>query len=252
MKTNDSEPFYVVIPARYGSSRLPGKPLADIGGKPMFMQVHDRAALSGASRVIVATDDQRIVEAAKRYGAEVMITADHHQSGTDRIAEVAERCAWSGDDIVVNVQGDEPLIPPELISQVAELLSSHADAAIATLTASLTSDQDFNDPNCVKVVTDQFGYAMYFTRAPIPFPRNRMLSGMARRHVGLYAYRVAKLKYLASASPCELEQVESLEQLRALWLGERIIVQDARVVPPHGVDTPADLESVRSLLDGAS
>jgi 3-deoxy-manno-octulosonate cytidylyltransferase (CMP-KDO synthetase) len=237
--------FIAVIPVRYASARLPGKPLADIGGRPMVEWVHERAAASGASRVIVATDDERIAEACARFDAHVELTAAHHASGTDRIAEVAHRAGWSDEQIVVNVQGDEPLVPPALIAQTAELLAARAEAAIATLTTPLAAAEEWRDPNVAKVVTDRDGWALYFSRAPIPHVRDGGVPVMAQRHIGLYAYRAGSLKKLAATPPCQLEEAERLEQLRALWLGMRIAVAEAYEPPPRGVDTEDDLAAVR-------
>jgi 3-deoxy-manno-octulosonate cytidylyltransferase (CMP-KDO synthetase) len=242
--------FVAVIPARYGSTRLPGKPLKDIAGKPMIEWVYMQAAASGASEVIVATDDERIVAACRAFGARAELTSAEHPSGTDRIAELARRLGWEDDRIVVNVQGDEPLISPLSIAQVARLLAWHPEAGIATLVAPLDSDSEFRDPNFAKVVTDRNGWALYFSRAPIPWPRD---GGMpfARRHIGLYAYRAAGLKAISAAEPCALELAEKLEQLRALWLGYRIIVADAVEPPSPHVDTEEDLEKIRRMLEGA-
>jgi len=240
--------FRVVIPARYASTRLPGKPLADIGGQPMLLHVYRRAVASGAAEVLIATDDDRIAEAARTHGARIEMTAAYHQSGTDRIAEVAARLQWRAEDIVVNVQGDEPLIPPSVIVQVARLLAENSTASIATLTTPLAHPAEFVDSNTAKVVVDREGFAMYFSRAPIPHPRDGGIPPGVRRHVGLYAYRVDALRMLASTPVCQLEAVEKLEQLRALWLGLKIVVADACEAPPGGVDTPADLEAVRALV----
>jgi 3-deoxy-manno-octulosonate cytidylyltransferase (CMP-KDO synthetase) len=201
--------FIVVIPARYASSRLPGKPLADIAGRPMIEWVYRRASESGAAQVIVATDDERIAAAARAFGADVELTSPDHPSGTDRIAEVAEKRGWAERQIVVNVQGDEPLIAPRVIAQAARLLEQRHAAAIATLTTPLTSESEFTDPNYAKVVTDRDGFAIYFSRAPIPWPRDGGVPPAAR-HVGLYAYRVGSLKAITSAPPCALEEVEKV------------------------------------------
>lgn len=246
MKNNGG--FFVVIPARYASSRLPGKPLEEIAGVPMVLRVYAQAEQSGAETVIIATDDERIAAVAEAAGARVEMTAEHHESGSDRIAELAAKLNWSTDRIVVNVQGDEPLIPPALIAQVAQLLVDRPDAAIATLATSFRTEQEFLDPNTAKVVTDREGYALYFSRAPIPFSRDGERSTILRRHVGLYAYRSGKLREISAAGPCELERIERLEQLRALWLGQRIAVADAVEEPPGGVDTQADLDAVRALF----
>ncbi|HVY67161.1 MAG TPA: 3-deoxy-manno-octulosonate cytidylyltransferase [Gammaproteobacteria bacterium] len=240
--------FIVVIPARYASTRLPGKPLKDIAGKPMIQWVYDQASQSGASQVIVATDDERIAAACRRFGAPVEMTSTEHASGTDRIAELVRRFGWHDEQIVVNVQGDEPLISPLCIAQTARLLGWHPEAAIATLTSPLTGEAEFRDPNFVKVVTDKHGWALYFSRAPIPWPRDGG-TPKTRRHVGLYAYRAGGLKTISAAPPCELENTEKLEQLRALWLGFRIIVADAVEPPSPHVDTEEDLAKIRVHLE---
>jgi 3-deoxy-manno-octulosonate cytidylyltransferase (CMP-KDO synthetase) len=240
--------FIAVIPARYGSTRLPGKPLMEIAGKPMIQWVYGRAAQSGASEVIVATDDERIAAACRKFGARAELTSGEHASGTDRIAELVRRHRWADEQIVVNVQGDEPLISPLCIAQTARLLAWHPAATIATLTAPLESEEQFRDPGFVKVVTDRDGWALYFSRAPIPWPRD---GGEPRavRHIGLYAYRSGGLKTISAAPPCALEEIERLEQLRALWLGLRIIVADAVEPPSPHVDTEEDLAKVRRYLE---
>jgi 3-deoxy-manno-octulosonate cytidylyltransferase (CMP-KDO synthetase) len=218
--------------------------------------VHERAVRSGAERVIVATDDERIAAACRAFGAEVELTRPEHASGTDRIAEVAERRGWPADAIVVNVQGDEPRLPPELVAQVAGLLAARADADIATLVTPIESEAEFRDPNIVKVAIDRNGNALYFSRAPIPWPRDSSGKGTwpprqnaaPRRHIGLYAYRVRSLAAMTAEPPCPLELEEKLEQLRALWLGQRIVVADALVHPPRGVDTAEDLAAARAAL----
>ena len=240
--------FTVVIPARYEAERLPGKPLADIAGKPMIIWVYEAARQSAAAEVIVATDDERVAAVCRAARARVELTAAHHASGTDRIAEVAARLAWQDDAIVVNVQGDEPLLPPRLIDQVAGLLERHESAALATLVSPVRDAAELADPNVVKVAADAAGYALYFSRAPIPYPRAGGLPDGARRHLGLYAYRAASLKILAAAPVCGLERAERLEQLRALWLGQRIAVADAWEAPPRGVDTEEDLAEARRLV----
>lgn len=240
--------FIAVIPARYGSTRLPGKPLKEIAGKPMIEWVYRQTVQSGASEVIVATDDERIVAACRKFGAPVELTSTEHASGTDRIAELARRLAWADEQIVVNVQGDEPLISPLCIAQAARLLGWHPQAAIATLTAPLGSEAEFKDPNFVKVVSDRDGWALYFSRAPIPWPRDGGQPA-ARRHIGLYAYRVASLKAISAAPPCALEETEGLEQLRALWLGLKIIVANAAEPPSPHVDTEEDLAKIRRYLE---
>ncbi|HEY5622143.1 MAG TPA: 3-deoxy-manno-octulosonate cytidylyltransferase [Gammaproteobacteria bacterium] len=244
-----SDEFFVVIPARYESSRLPGKPLADIGGRPMILRVYDKAVQSAAREVLVATDDERIADVCREAGAQVELTSSEHESGTDRIAEVANRRGWDDDDIVVNVQGDEPLLPPALVDQVAALLRDDPDAALATLMTPVRSEEDWRDPNGARVVVDRNGHALYFSRAPIPWPRDGHLPD-ARRHIGLYAYRVAALRELAKTPPCDLERIEKLEQLRALWLGMKIAVAVAVEDPPPGVDTQQDLDAVRARLKG--
>jgi 3-deoxy-manno-octulosonate cytidylyltransferase (CMP-KDO synthetase) len=244
--------FIVVIPARYASTRLPGKPLKDIAGKPMIQWVYEQAAHSGATEVIVATDDERIAAACRGFGARVELTATEHASGTDRIAELARRFDWSDEQIVVNVQGDEPLISPLCIAQTARLLAWHPQAAIATLVAPLDSEAEFRDPNFAKVVTDKDGWALYFSRAPIPWPREGALPKGVLRHIGLYAYRAGGLKTISAAPPCALEDTEKLEQLRALWLGLKIIVANAVEPPTPHVDTEEDLVKIRRFLERAA
>ncbi len=242
--------FIAVIPARYASTRLPGKPLKDIAGKPMIEWVYRQTVKSGASEVIVATDDERILAACRGFGAPVEMTATEHASGSDRIAELARRFAWDDDQIVVNVQGDEPLISPVCIAQTARLLGWHNQAAIATLMTSLQSEAEFRDPNLAKVVTDKDGWALYFSRAPIPWPRD---GGMptVMRHIGLYAYRAGSLRAISAAPPCDLELTEKLEQLRALWLGLKIIVAKAAEPPAPAVDTEEDLAKIRRYIENA-
>jgi 3-deoxy-manno-octulosonate cytidylyltransferase (CMP-KDO synthetase) len=240
--------FIAVIPARYGSTRLPGKALKEIAGKPMIEWVYRQTIQSGASETIVATDDERIAGVCRGFGARVELTSTEHASGTDRIAELARRFEWEEQQIIVNVQGDEPLISPLCIAQTARLLGWHSEAAIATLTVPLTSEEEFRDPNFAKVVTDKNGWALYFSRAPIPWPRDGGLPAV-QRHVGLYAYRAGSLRTISAAPPCALEQVEKLEQLRALWLGLRIIVATAVEPPSPHVDTEEDLAKVRRLLE---
>lgn len=250
--------FRVVIPARHASTRLPGKPLALIAGEPMIRHVHRIATLAGASEVIVATDDERIRAACAAFGAAVEMTDAGHASGTDRIAEVAARRRWAGEDIVVNVQGDEPMLPPALIAQAAGLLAATPGAAIATLATPIASEAEYADPNVVKVVARADGLALYFSRAPIPWDRDatavnppaRDRHRGARRHLGIYAYRVAALAALAAAPPAALELRERLEQLRALSMGLAIAVADAAESPGPGVDTALDLARVEALLRG--
>jgi len=242
--------FRIAIPARFGASRLPGKPLLDIAGRPLIEHVWRRALASGASEVVIATDDERIAATAEGFGAEVCMTRADHASGTDRLAEVADLREWPDDAIVVNLQGDEPLTPPALLDQVAARLAAATDAAIATLATSLAPHEQVGDPNLVKVVTDHAGYALYFSRAPIPFDRVQGTGAAgARRHIGIYAYRRAFLRDYARLSPAPIEQCESLEQLRALWHGYRIQVADAVELPAAGVDTHADIERVQAALE---
>jgi 3-deoxy-manno-octulosonate cytidylyltransferase (CMP-KDO synthetase) len=247
-----TDSFIAVIPARYASVRLPGKPLADIGGRPMIAWVHERALASGASEVVVATDDERVAEICARIGADVQLTAADHPSGSDRIAEVAAARGWPHNQIVVNVQGDEPLVPPALIAQVAALIANRPDAAIATLMTPIRSLEEWHDPNTAKVIVDRDGWALYFSRAAIPHARDGAgLPASAWRHIGLYAYRVGSLRLISAMPPCALEQIEKLEQLRALWLGRRIAVAEAVELPPRGVDTEDDLAAVRRILAAA-
>ncbi len=251
-----SSAFTVVIPARYASSRLPGKPLQEIAGKPMIQHVWQQACKSSAQRVLVATDDARIVEVCRGFGAEVLLTRAEHNSGTDRLAEVAVALGLAADAIVVNVQGDEPLIPPAIIDQVAANLAAHPEAAIATLAEPIDEAAALFNPNVVKVVSDLNGLALTFSRAPLPWARDafavdreRLPAAVPyRRHIGIYAYRTQFLHDFVAWGPCWLEDTECLEQLRALWHGVRIHVADALQAPPAGVDTPDDLERVRRLL----
>ena len=252
------QPFYVVIPARYASSRFPGKPLQDIAGQPMIQRVWQQAQKSGAEQLVIATDDQRIFDACTSFGAQVVMTRDDHESGTDRLAEVAAIMGWPDDAIVVNVQGDEPLIPPAVIDQVATNLAAHPEAAMATLAEPIADMATLMNNNVVKVLSDKNGLALTFSRAPLPWARDAFISqpdelpaGVPyRRHIGIYAYRAGFLHRFVEWGPCWLEQTECLEQLRALWHGEEIHVADALETPPHGVDTPEDLERVRALFAG--
>jgi 3-deoxy-manno-octulosonate cytidylyltransferase (CMP-KDO synthetase) len=251
-----ADEFKVVIPARYGSSRLPGKPLRPLAGRPMVEHVHRRACESGAAQVVIATDDARIETAARSFGADVVMTSPEHPSGTDRLAEVVERMGWADDAVVVNLQGDEPLMPPALVRQVAGNLAAHADAAIATLYTPIENAAEFFDPNVVKLVGDADGYALYFSRAPIPWARDafavdrgRLPAGLsARRHLGLYAYRASFLRAYRQLAPAPLEGIEMLEQLRALWHGYRIHVAEALGQPGPGVDVEGDAQRVERLL----
>ena len=250
--------FTVVIPARLSSTRLPGKALLPIAGRPMIQHTFERATESRAARVVVATDDERIAEAGRGFGAPVLMTGSRHRSGTERVAEAASLLALGGDEVVVNVQGDEPLMPPALVSQVAEDLVAHPAAQMATLCGTLTCAKDLFDSTVVKIVTDREGYALYFSRAAIPWHRGYFETGTlpdrakVRRHIGVYAYRVHYLHtYVSQAAP-EIEEAEALEQLRALYHGARIHVTQAREEPGPDVDTPRDLERVRSLISGAA
>ena len=242
--------FKVVIPARYASSRLPGKPLLDIAGKPMVIRVSEQARKSGAEAVVIATDFDKIVQVAEEHHVDAVMTRVDHQSGTDRIAEVAQNLNWDNDDIVVNVQGDEPLIDPALIQEVALTLAHSRDAVMATACHAIHDEASMLNPNVVKVVMDAEGNAMYFSRAPIPYPRDEAhkQSLKAYRHIGIYAYRVGFLKQYAELSVTQLEQIESLEQLRVLHHGYKIAITVTDHAPATGVDTQADLDYVRSVF----
>lgn len=242
-------PFRVAIPARYGSSRFPGKPLADLAGRSMIERVWRRAIDAHAAEVVIATDDERIAAHARDIGADVCLTRVDHPTGTDRLGEVAELRGWDDDDIVVNLQGDEPLTPPAIIAQVAGSLAAHPDAAIATLATPLQPEEPVDDPNIVKVVTDRAQRALYFSRAPIPWRRDADVPAHpVLRHLGLYAYRVAFLRAYSSLSPAPPEEMERLEQLRALWHGYRIQVAEAAELPGPGIDTPEDAARVGAWL----
>lgn len=248
--------YRVVIPARYASMRLPGKPLVKIKGRPLIQWVYERARRSRAAEVLVATDDERIAEVAGGFGAPVVMTSILHASGTDRIAEVAAQRDWADGDVVVNLQGDEPLMPEELIGQCAGLLETHPTADIGTLAARISGLAAYMDPNVVKVVTGAQQRALYFSRAPIPWHRDAAPAGIssqrsyshARRHIGIYAYRCGALRRMASIAPTPLEQLEKLEQLRPLEHGFDIRVADASVLPGPDVNTPEDLARVEALL----
>lgn len=245
--------FTVVIPARYQSTRLPGKPLADIGGKPMIQWVYEQAIQAGADQVIVATDDNRVEQAVKAFGGQVCMTSPDHESGTERLAEVVEKMAIADDHIIVNVQGDEPLIPPSIITQVADNLAS-SQAPMATLAVEISDEAEVFNPNAVKVLTDKDGYAMYFSRATIPWDRDnfakqdKTIAQPLMRHIGIYAYRAGFINTYINWEPTALEKIECLEQLRVLWYGEKIHVEVAKQAPAAGVDTPEDLEVVRSII----
>jgi len=247
-------PFHVIIPARYASSRLPGKILADIAGKPMLQHVYERSKKSGAASVTIATDDKEVERIAKDFGAEVCMTRSDHESGTTRIAEAAKSLGFKDDAIVVNVQGDEPFIPPEIISQVAEDLASHENADVATLCVPLTNPEELFNPNNNKVVLDANGFALYFSRSPIAWERDnfassppKMLLGKHLRHIGIYAYRAGFIQKYSSWPATELENLEKLEQLRVLFHGGKIHVAMALATSPISVDHPEDLEQARKL-----
>lgn len=243
--------FKIVIPARYASSRFPGKPLADIHGKPMIQRVYEAAVDAGASDVVIATDSTLIGMAAEEFGATVCMTLEEHSSGTDRLCEVVEKLDWADDTVIVNLQGDEPLTPPTIINQVASNLLKNREIGCATLYTALSAE-DAVDPNIVKVVCDAKGFAMYFSRSLIPHVRDaddaQLADHIYKRHIGLYAYTAELLKRYQAMKPCELEQAEKLEQLRLMWNGIRIHAAQASSIPGHGVDTEADLERVRSAI----
>lgn len=251
-------PFRIVIPARYASSRLPGKPLLPLAGKPMLQWVWERARAAGAESITVATDDTRIEAAASAFGADVCMTSETHESGTDRLAEVCEARGFGGRDIIVNLQGDEPVMPAALLQSVASALDTHPEVGIATLATPIETVDDLFDPNIVKVVRDARGFGLYFSRAPIPWSRadfgkperpQSLPAGVPYlRHLGLYAYRAATLLQVSAAPPHPVEQAEALEQLRAQSLGVRIHVGVVDDPPGHGVDTRADLARVEALL----
>jgi 3-deoxy-manno-octulosonate cytidylyltransferase (CMP-KDO synthetase) len=260
--TERAVPFTVVIPARYASSRFPGKALADIAGKPMVVRVAERAVRSGALMVYVATDDERIADAVRGHGIATIATRADHANGTDRIAEAVQALALAPDAIVVNVQGDEPLIAPGLIAEVAVVLGRSADAMVSTACHPITDAAEIGSPNVVKVVLDSRGHALYFSRAPIPYARDawsgKGMPGDAPqglpcyRHIGIYGYRAGFLKTYSSLAPSPLEAFEALEQLRVLWHGHRIAVAISETAAPPGVDTPEDLEKVRTLGAGSA
>jgi len=246
--------FHVVIPARYAASRLPGKPLLTIGDRPLVQWVWQCARASGAASVIVATDDVRIFDSARGFGADCHLTSGQHASGTDRIAEVVRTRGFAADDVVVNLQGDEPMMPAAVVNEVAEALTARPQIDIATAVAPIQSLAEFLDPSCVKALRARGGQALYFSRAPVPWPRDGVAGGRptrfagAWRHIGIYAYRVRSLLQFAAWAPTPLETTEKLEQLRALEHGMHIHLVTLAHAPPAGVDTPADLERVRALL----
>ncbi|ACQ67003.1 3-deoxy-manno-octulosonate cytidylyltransferase [Candidatus Hamiltonella defensa] len=243
--------FVIVIPARYGSTRLPGKPLIDIQGKPMVLHVMERAREAGADRVIVATDHIEILQVIKSAGGEACFTSSEHSSGTERLAEVIEKYRFSDTDIIVNVQGDEPMIPPIIIDQVAKNLANTC-LGMATLAAPITNKVDLMNPNVVKVVVNALGHALYFSRAPIPWKRDGLMTEeknrTALRHIGIYAYRVDFVRRYINWGKSPLEEIEKLEQLRVLWHGEKIHVDIVKKIPPQGIDSPEDLEKIRKIL----
>jgi 3-deoxy-manno-octulosonate cytidylyltransferase (CMP-KDO synthetase) len=247
--------FHVIIPARFASTRLPGKPLLLIDGKPLIQHVWQQARASGARSVVIATDDERIASAAERFGAQYEMTSPEHASGTDRIAQVARSRGLAAEEIVVNLQGDEPMMPPEVIRLVAQALQDAPDADISTALAPVENLAEFLDPNCVKAVRAEDGRALYFSRAPIPWPRDSVIADRpavyagAWRHIGIYGYRVRSLLKFAGWAPSALEAAEKLEQLRALEGGMRIQTVTLSQSPPGGVDTPQDLQRVRAALD---
>jgi 3-deoxy-manno-octulosonate cytidylyltransferase (CMP-KDO synthetase) len=245
--------FTVLIPARLASTRLPNKPLADIAGKPMVVRVAERASQAGAAAVWVAADDEKTARACEAHGVAALLTRQDHVSGSDRLAEACEQLQLDGDDLVVNVQGDEPLIDPFLVAACARLLADRPDCAVATAAHAITDAADFTNPNVVKVVCDRDDRALYFSRAPLPWWRDASSAGApalpvghALRHIGLYAYRAGFLRRFPELEPAPIEQLESLEQLRVLWHGERIAVHRAEQAPAAGVDTPEDLARVRA------
>jgi len=245
--------FKVVIPARYASTRLPGKPLLDIAGKPMVIRVAEQASKSGADAVVIATDFEKIMQVAEANQVNAVMTRVDHQSGTDRIAEVAQTLDWHDDDIVVNVQGDEPLINPQLIQEVALTLGHSKDAVMATACHAITDEVSMLNPNVVKLVMDGEGNALYFSRSPIPYPRDEADKQQikAHRHIGIYAYRVGFLKQYAALEATALEKIESLEQLRVLYHGYKIAVSVTDQAPASGVDTQEDLDYVRGVFQNS-
>ena len=249
--------YKIVIPARYGSSRLPGKPLIQLAGKPMIQHVYERALATGVKDIVIATDDERIQQAALAFGADVVMTSPDHENGTERIAEVAAKKGWAADTVIVNLQGDEPLIPQSLIEQTAQSLIDNPDAGMSSVCTPLHDDADAFDPNVVKVVLNRRGFAMYFSRASIPWDRDLYKTGLGKmtermpvyRHIGMYGYRVSFLSDYTSMEPCALEGTESLEQLRALWYGVNIAMSVIEEAPGHGVDTDSDVARVEALLN---
>jgi len=256
-------PFKVIIPARHASTRLPAKPLADLAGKPMVVRVMERALAAGAEEVWVATDHEEVAQAVRNAGGNALMTRADHPSGTDRLGEVVDVLGWDDNTIVVNVQGDEPLIDPAIIVSCAQALAEDAEAAIATAAHAIHTLEDFLNPAVVKLIADAHGRAMYFSRAPIPWPRDAFAAGLPSkgnipawlkptRHVGLYAYRASFLRAYARLAPSPIENVEMLEQLRAMWHGYKIRVMMLDAAPPGGIDTPEDLARVRAIFENAA
>lgn len=250
MSASKAPDFLIVIPARLGSTRLPRKPLADIDGKPMVIRVAEQAKKSLAHSVVVATDSAEIQAACDEHRIECLLTRENHPTGTDRLAEVAQLLKLPDNALVVNVQGDEPLIPPELINQVAQTLADHSECAISTVATPIHDVAEIHNPNVVKVVLNRLREALYFSRAAIPFVRDHETAHQTQylRHLGIYAYRAQFLQAYTRLEPAPPEQAEALEQLRALWNGYRIAVHTTLEAPPAGIDTPDDLERVRALL----
>ncbi|MEK9766166.1 MAG: 3-deoxy-manno-octulosonate cytidylyltransferase [Thalassolituus sp.] len=248
--------YKIVIPARYASSRLPGKPLIDLAGKPMIQHVYERAQSAGAEDIVIATDDDRIADVAHGFGADVVMTSPDHENGTERIAEVVAIKGWPEDTVVVNLQGDEPLIPKSLIELTAKGLLENSDAGMSSVCTPITTADDAFDPNVVKVVLNERHFAMYFSRAPIPWDRDLYKHGQDEvtsrlpvfRHIGMYGYRVSFLNAYSEMAPCAIELTESLEQLRALWYGVGIHMSVIDQAPGHGIDTPHDVERVSAIL----
>ncbi|MFT5259630.1 MAG: 3-deoxy-manno-octulosonate cytidylyltransferase (CMP-KDO synthetase) [Saprospiraceae bacterium] len=240
--------YIIIIPARYASTRLPGKPLADIGGKPMIQHVVENTKLTTAATVVVASDDERVKACVEGFGGVCVMTDANHTSGTDRIAEVVDKLLLDDQQIIVNIQGDEPDMPASLVEQISQGFNAAPDAKIVTACAPLDNSEQLHDPNCVKVVRDKDDSALYFSRAPIAFPRSNDGNHSARRHIGIYGYRAGTIREFSARAPCELEQTESLEQLRTLWHGEKIYCPDACATPGPGIDTPEDLALAREKL----
>jgi len=248
--------YKIVIPARYGSSRLPGKPLIELAGKPMIQHVYERACETSATEIVIATDDVRIAEVAKSFSANVVMTSPDHENGTERIAEVADKLGWAEDDVVVNLQGDEPLIPRQLVDMTADGLLQNPDAGMSSLCTPITDVEDGFDPNVVKVVLDNRQFALYFSRAPIPWDRDQYSQSQSAltnkldvyRHIGMYGYRVSFLRQYQTMAATPLELAECLEQLRALCYGVKIHMGVIDKAPGHGIDTQADVARVEAQL----